>query len=161
MLKRSVVALSLVAIAASPALAQSPRGKAEVKLEEKAVTIDYGRPSLKGRDMLGKAQVGQSWRMGADAATSLTTEADLSFGEAGVPKGSYVLTAKKLGEDKWQLTVHESTPERSVVAEIPLETVKLEESVEEFTIKLSGEGTAGKLKMMWGSMALKTAFSAK
>jgi hypothetical protein len=72
-----------------------------------------------------------------------------------------VLTAKKLGEDKWQLTVHESTPERTVVAEVPLETAKLDESVEEFTIELSGEGMAGKFKMMWGGMALQTPFSAK
>ena len=79
MLKRLALLAAAVVVAA-PAFAQNPRGEAKASVAGKTVAIDYGRPSLKGRDMLGQAQVGQSWRMGADAATGLKTEADLSFG---------------------------------------------------------------------------------
>ena len=44
--------------------AQAVRGKAEMKAGAGAITVDYGRPSLKGRDMLSQLQDGASWRMG-------------------------------------------------------------------------------------------------
>jgi len=90
-----------------------------VTVAGKAVSIEYGRPSLKGRDMLGQAQVGQAWRMGADAATSLKTDADLTFGTVAVPKGEYILTATKVSAETWQLNVL-SKADRSKVAEVPL-----------------------------------------
>ena len=46
----------------------------QVTLAGKSVSIDYGRPSLAGRDMIAQLQPGQSWRMGADSPTSLKSE---------------------------------------------------------------------------------------
>jgi hypothetical protein len=160
MLKR----LALVGAAlfvAVPAFAQNPRGEAKATVAGKAVTIDYGRPSLKGRDMLGQAQVGQSWRMGADAATSLKTDADLSFGDVKVPKGEYVLTATKLGADQWQLNVLSKSEERTKVADVPLTASKLDASVEQFTIDLKGDKDKGELKLLWGTTALGASFTGK
>ena len=125
------------------------------------MTIDYGRPSLKGRDMLAQAQVGQAWRMGANAPTALKTEADLSFGTATVPKGEYVLTATKLAADKWQLNVLAKDDRARKIAEAPLATETLPESVEQFTIDLSAEGNKGELRLRWGTTALTTTFSGK
>jgi hypothetical protein len=160
MLKRIALAALAVAVAA-PAFAQgNPRGEAKATVAGKAVSIDYGRPSLKGRDMLGQAQVGQAWRMGADAATSLKTEADLSFGSAAVPKGEYILTATKVAADQWHLNVL-ATADRAKVADIPLTAGKLAASVEMFTIVLEGEKNAGELELQWGTTSLKTSFTGK
>ena len=105
MLKRIALA-ALAVMVAGPAFAQgNPRGEAKAMVAGKAVSIDYGQPALKGRDMLGQAQVGQAWRMGADAATTLKTDADLAFGAVSVPKGEYVLTATKIAADQWHLNV--------------------------------------------------------
>ena len=104
MLKRFALA-ALAVVVAGPAFAQNPRGEAKAMVAGKAVSIEYGRPSLKGRDMLGQAQVGQAWRMGADTATSLKTDADLKFGSVAVPKGEYLLTATKVAADQWHLPV--------------------------------------------------------
>jgi len=160
MLKRIALAALAVA-AAAPVLAQgNPRGEAKATVGGKAVSIDYGRPSLKGRDMLGQAQIGQAWRMGADAATSLKTEADLAFGSLNVPKGEYILTATKVSADEWHLNVL-ATADRAKVAEVPLASGRLPQSVEMFTIALTGEKERGTLELQWGTTALKAAFTAK
>jgi hypothetical protein len=160
MLKRIALA-ALAVVVAVPVFAQgNPRGEAKATVAGQAVSIDYGRPALKGRDMLGQAQIGQAWRMGADAATTLKTEANLAFGAVTVPKGEYVLTATKVAADQWQLNVL-GKADRSKVAEIPLAQSKLDASVEQFTIALKGEKDKGELEMHWGTTALKAAFTGK
>ena len=160
MLKRIALA-ALAVMVAGPAFAQgNPRGEAKAMVAGKAVSIDYGRPSLKGRDMLGQAQVGQAWRMGADTATGLKTDADLSFGSVVVPKGEYILTATKVAADQWHLNVL-GKADRAKVADIPLTAGKLDSSVEMFTIGLKGEKDKGTFEMHWGTTALKAAFTGK
>lgn len=160
MLKRIALAALAVAVA-GPAFAQgNPRGEATATVAGKAVSIEYGRPSLKGRDMLGQAQVGQAWRMGADAATTLKTDADLSFGSVPVPRGEYVLTATKVAADQWHLNVL-SKADRSKVADIPLAPAKADGSAEMFTVNLTGEKDRGQFQMQWGTTTLKADFTAK
>jgi hypothetical protein len=98
--------------------------------------------------------------MGADAATTLKTDADLSFGSVAVPKGEYVLTATKVEADKWTLNVL-SKADRSKVADVPLAPLKADGSAEMFTVDLKGEGTKGELRMQWGTTALKADFTGK
>jgi hypothetical protein len=159
MMKRIACAAAVLAFAA-PAFAQNARGEAKATVAGKAVSIDYGRPSLKGRDMLAQAQVGQAWRMGADAATSLKTDADLTFGAVTVPKGEYVLTATKTAADAWQLNVL-GKADRAKVADVPLTSGKAQASAEQFTIDLTGEGSKGKLKLTWGTTTLEADFTGK
>jgi hypothetical protein len=160
MLKRIVLA-ALAVVVAGPAFAQNnPRGEAKATVAGKVVSIEYGRPSLKGRDMLGQAQIGQAWRMGADTATSLKTDADLAFGSVNVPKGEYILTATKVAADQWHLNVL-SKADRSKVADIPLAPAKADSSAEMFTVNLKGEKDKGEFQMQWGTTALKADFTAR
>ncbi len=160
MLKRFVFVAALIGLTA-PAFPQAnPRGEAEATVAGKSVSIEYGRPSLKGRDMLAQAKAGQSWRMGSDAATSLTTEVDLEFGDVSVPKGTYILTATKVDADKWVMNVL-AKDDREKVADVSLTPAKSEEAVETFTIHLTGEGNEGRVQLLWGSTVLKASFTAK
>jgi hypothetical protein len=160
MLKRIVLA-ALAVVVAGPAFAQNnPRGEAKATVAGKVVSIEYGRPSLKGRDMLGQAQIGQAWRMGADTATSLKTDADLAFGSVTVPKGEYILTATKVAAEQWHLNVL-SKADRSKVADIPLAPAKADSSAEMFTVDLKGEKDKGEFQMQWGTTALKADFTAR
>ena len=159
---KRIALLSIVgSLAASTLLAQSPRGEAKLTLAGKTVAVDYGRPSLRGRDMLSRIQVGQPWRMGADAPTTLKTEADLRFGPASVPRGDYILEATKVTEEAWQLEVLSADGERRQVAQIPLTAEKLDEKVEAFTIELKGRTGGGEFLMTWDTTALKAGFTAK
>jgi hypothetical protein len=153
-----LIALVAVSLAlAVPAAAQ--RGEAKATVAGKSVSIDYGRPSLEGRDMLGQAVVGQAWRMGKDAATTLKTDAELDFSGVKVPKGDYVLKATKVAAEKWTLNV--MGKDDAKVAEIPLAATKLPASVETFTIDLKGEKDKGEFTMSWGTTAMKAAFTAR
>jgi len=160
MLKRYSLAAAAVCLAVTAFAQANARGEAKAVVAGKTVAIDYGRPSLKGRDMLGQAQVGQAWRMGADAATSLKTDADLSFGAVQVPKGEYILTATKVAADQWQLNVL-SKADRSKVADVPLAGSKADASVEQFTIDVTGDKDKGELKLRWGTTVLGAAFTGK
>ena len=152
---------------AVPAAAQN-RGTAEAAISGKKVSIDYGRPALKGRkDPYKLISVGSTWRLGMDQATGLVTEADLTFGEVKIPKGSYTLFARKTGQGEWALVVNKQTGQWGTsydrsqdVAEIPLKSEKGGESVEQFTIDLASEGNKGTLKLSWDTTTLWTNFSA-
>jgi hypothetical protein len=161
-MKRLAFVSILAALAATaPAANAAERGEARATVAGKAVSVEYGRPLLRGRDMLARAEAGRAWRMGADAATTLTTEADLAFGPAAVPRGTYVLTATRLSDGHWQLNLARNDPDRTAVAAVALETHKLPASVEQFTIELKGEGDRGELAASWGDVALKAAFTAR
>lgn len=159
--RASIVSLSLIVtlgFAGAAAAQQHGRGEAKVMLAGKAIVIDYGRPSLKGRDMLGKAEVGQEWRMGADSATTLKTPVALRFGTTDVAPGEYVLKAKKVSDTDWVLKLE---PDGKAAAEVPLTRSTLDTGVEVFTIDLTEEKGQGVFRMSWGTVALTARFTAK
>ena len=158
---QAIILASVVAAAglAPAARAQmNPRGEARVTLAGKPIVVDYGRPGLKGRDMLGKAEIGQEWRMGADGATTLETPVALTFGKTVVPAGEYVLKAKKVSATDWTLKIE---GDGKTVAEVPLTATTLDKSVELFTIDLAEEKGEGVFRMSWGTRALAARFTAK
>lgn len=88
-----------------PGKGGSPHVRGEYTIDGAAITIEYGRPSVKGRTIFGPDGLhkpGIVWRMGADEATTLTTTKDLMFGSVHVPAGKYTLYALPL----------EGTPEK-------------------------------------------------
>lgn len=156
-------ALAVLVSLATLALAHNPRGKAEASFNGKAVTIEYGRPSLNGRDMLGQATPGMVWRLGSENATTITTEGDLMIGSNMAPAGAYSLFAKKT-DDGWNLLVNSETgqsglahnPDKDLFS-VPLKVETTDDAAEMFTISLMADGMNGSLTMQWGSTALVTA----
>jgi hypothetical protein len=64
------------------------------------ISIAYGRPHLKGRVVGDSVEPleGRVWRLGADEATTLTTDRDLMLGAAHVPAGEYTLWTLSTGD---------------------------------------------------------------
>jgi hypothetical protein len=73
--------------------ALSPRDTARATIGAATITIDYGRPSRRGRDVWGTLlPTDDVWRLGANAATTFTTTHALKFeGAPNVPAGSYTI----------------------------------------------------------------------
>jgi Protein of unknown function (DUF2911) len=138
--------------------AQAPnkRGEATLTLDGGKVSIDYGRPELKGRDVASMINPGDEWRMGADQPTKLTTDTNLKFGNKVVPKGTYILRAKLVAKEQWHLLIQKE--DKTTVAEIPLNYQKTGSPVELMTIKLEKQGNGGRFSLEWGNFSLSTDF---
>jgi len=99
---KKTVLLTLFAAFLSPILqaqlttpALSPSAKVEQRIGLTDVTIEYSRPSKKGRAIFGGlVPFNEPWRTGANAATKITFSDDVNFGGADVKKGAYALLSK-------------------------------------------------------------------
>ena len=151
---------ALMLILAAPTLyAQvNPRGETTLELSGGNVTIEFGRPSLKGRDIKTMIYPGETWRLGADGDTTLTTEVGLKFGESSLARGTYILRAKFLEEGKWHLQI--SGTDYSKVADVPMKLEETSSEVDRLSLRLEGEQKAGTFKVMWGKLSLSTEFTA-
>jgi hypothetical protein len=167
--KQLAVGVSLIMLIAMMALAQqtpadkskrpSPPATAEVTLKNKKVTIDYSRPSLKGRKVGQElAPYGEVWRTGANEATTLNTEIDLNIGGVNVPAGKYTLYTVP-SEGTWKLIINKQTGQWGTkydasqdLARVDMKKTALPQSVEQFTISFGkkNESTAD-LNLDWGN----------
>ncbi len=154
----------LSALLTAPASAQAVRGRAEMKAGSGAITVDYGQPTLKGRDMLSQLQEGAFWRMGMNQATVLTTPVDLTFGKTLVAKGAYSLWLKKTG-DAFQLVFNSQTGQWGTqhdpakdVHTVAMTKTALASPVEAFTMELAPAAKGGSLNLSWGAEKLSAPF---
>ena len=138
------------------------RGSAKATINGAHITIDYGRPMLRGRDMLAQLKPGQLWRIGADAPTTLESDKDLDFGGTVVPKGKHILLAKLVEPGKWTLVFSSKSvfqyEESAKIAEVPLTFEEANDSDEMVTLKLTDQDGSGVLEIAWGKMRLTTSF---
>ena len=167
---RALAALLALTALTAPAAAQqggqplSPRDTARLEIAAgKRVYVDYGRPSMRGRRIMGElVPYGRVWRTGANAATTLVTEADLRIGEALVPRGTYTLYTLPTAQG-WTLIVNRQTGQWGTqydasrdLVRIPMRSTRVTQPVEKFTIALE-RGTArgtGTLAMAWENTRL-------
>ncbi len=137
----------------------SPRDTTEMRFGNDRIFIDYGRPSMRGRAIMGGlVPYGQVWRTGANAATTLVTPRDLRIGDTRVPAGTYTIYTLP-GESEWQLIINRQTGQWGTeydpsqdLARIPMRVERLPQPVEQFTIDLEpGSGNAFTLGLRWES----------
>lgn len=74
-----------------------------------AVKVCYGRPSARGRTMIGGDAVpyGRLWRTGANETTKIRTPVALAIAGIEVPAGTYALYTVP-GEEEWTVVVNRS-----------------------------------------------------
>ena len=158
----TVVVLSSLALAQNPPA--SPPGTATFTFADgKTIAIDYSRPSVKGRKIFGGlVPYGQVWRTGANAATTLKTDADLTIGGTNVPAGTYTLYTIP-EEKKWTLIINKQTgqwgtayDEKQDLARVDMKVSKNASPTEQFTIGFDQTGaTAAVLKLDWADTIAK------
>ena len=147
---------------------EADRETTEATVGGAQVSVDYGRPELGDREMLGRLEDGQVWRLGMNEATVFETDQDLALGEAVLKAGKYSIWAKKVSAQEWHLIFNSEAdiwgtqrkPENDV-AKVPAEATELSESVERFLIGIvptTGD-QSGEIVMKWGTLQIKVPFS--
>lgn len=144
----------------------SPRDSTEITVNGKHMKIDYGRPSMRGRKIMGGlVPYNRWWRTGANEATGFVTEADLMLGGVLIPRGSYTLYTLP-SETQWKLIINKQTGQWGTVynpehdlARINLKKRKLKNPLEKLTISLvKNSNSAGMLKIEWEYTSLSLSF---
>ena len=163
-MKRTLTAISTgLLLLVGTGIAQSPAASTEVTVNGKKLTIKYSAPSLRGRkDIFGKGGpiVNDStypvWRAGANAATALHSDADLTIGSLKVPKGDYTLYVD-IGANPWQLIVNKQTGQDGSsydksqdLGRVPMKVGKTPAVVETYKMTLAQtKGNNARLELAW------------
>lgn len=136
----------------------SVRDTVRAQMGNDTLTIDYGRPLMRGRTLLGDViPYDRVWRTGANAATQFTTTTPIKLGGVQVPAGTYTLftVPHTSGVD---LIVNKQSGEWGTEynGSLNLGTIRMASkvatnAVEEFTISvIPGDPRHGKLVLEWG-----------
>lgn len=168
---------------------KSPGAETSVTINDKSLWIYYHAPSVRGRHIFGGEGAlepyGKVWRLGADYATVLHTDADLDLSGLAIPKGDYTLYAD-LDDGQWKLIVNKTlmagarhiwgvgvSPDgiregattddpATELGRASLTMGKPSSPVETLKITLSGAGGAkGKLLIEWENVTASAPFTVK
>lgn len=173
-MKHVVVCMGLL-FAATTLLAQkappkSPPETASVTIHGKTITINYNSPRVNGREgqiftkdgLIAKTHKSYPvWRAGANAATTLKTDGDLTIGDLNVPAGTYTLFVDISDPSQWKLIVNKKTGEWGLaydasedLGKTPMTMSKPPSMVEDLTYTLTNDGGGkGTLTLAWENMS--------
>ena len=152
---------------------KSPASQAGAMVNGKEVYILYHAPSVNGRKVFGGADALQPddsvWRAGADTATLLHTDVDLTIGNLAVPAGEYTLYVF-LDKGNWQLIVNKQTGQWGIqrsgattddpakeLGRVPMRMSKPSAPAEKLKWDLSGN----RISLSWADKSGSVAYKAK
>jgi len=173
-----MIVSTLAVVAAEPTVAQmdmscphrmvpvegraSPLDSVMFQVDGHDMKICYGRPSTRGRTMIGGSFVpyGRVWRTGANEPTILHATAPVAIAGIEVPAGTYSLYTVP-GEDEWQIIVNRAIDQwgherfytgevlAQEVARASVPSVRTADHAETFTIAAERDGDAAHIVMAW------------
>lgn len=161
---KKIIALSLLLITGiSSAQITMPQASPISKVDQTVgltnISVDYHRPSAKGRAVYGElVPYGKNWRTGANENTTITFSQDVTIDGKPLAQGTYALyTTPKA--DSWDIIFYKETgnwglPEEWSDEKVALKTTVKPESlnrlVETFTISFNNVTTeSANLELSW------------
>ncbi|AXP82966.1 hypothetical protein CJ739_3907 [Mariniflexile rhizosphaerae] len=140
----------------------SPFSKLEQKVGLTDITLEYSRPSMRGRVIFGGLEpYGELWRLGANANTKITFSTDVTIGGNEVKAGTYAIFATP-NETSWNVVFYNDasnwgTPQKwddsKVVAMVTAEVYPMPVKIETFTMTFDDlTNSSAVLGMLWESV---------
>jgi len=165
MYKKLLIALlfvgTLSATAQVKAPAPSPMSKTELKVGLTDVTLEYSRPSMRGRTIFGNlVPYGKTWRTGANANTKITFGDDVTIDGDSLKKGTYAIFTVPNAES-WDVIFYSDatnwgTPRNWDDSKVAVKTTAKvinfpDMNMETFTIVIDdlADGKSGTLNFLW------------
>ena len=146
----------------------SPKDVVKFELNDTQLEVQYNRPYKKGREVFGAlVPYDKVWRTGANEATKFTTNKNLTVGGVSVPKGEYTLwtipndsiwkvyfNTKQYpwGVDEHMQPMRESKYD---LKEIKVPVMRIDNSVEQFTIAFDNSTDNLKMTMAWDKIKIE------
>lgn len=172
--RMAIAIIGLAALLCAGAHAQqrpilSPRDSVFLRFDTSTIGVNYGRPSIRGRIIMGHlVPWNQVWRTGANEATHLATNFDMVMGGVPVPRGRYTLWTLP-SPDGWQVIINKQTGQWGTVynpaldlARFPATVEKLTAAVDTFTIAFQATGAStGTMRLLWENTAVSIPFQKK
>jgi len=164
------LALGAASLMAQPkAPPKSPPEKASVTIAGKTISIDYSSPRVRGRagaiftkdGLISHDPHYPVWRAGANAATTLHTDAGIMIGDLNVPAGTYTLFVDISDPANWVLIVNKKTGEWGLaydpsqdLGKVKMTMAKPAALVEDLTYTLTDNGGGnGSLTLAWENVS--------
>jgi hypothetical protein len=152
---------------------KSPLDSLTFKVSNQPIKVCYGRPSSRGRVMLGGKDIpyGKLWRTGANEPTIFFAPIPLNVAGIAVPPGTYSLYTVP-GAKEWEIIVNRSISQwgkedqytdKVKAQELGRAKVKSERvtsPVETFTIRAEPDGDNANLVLEWEKTRVKIPFKA-
>ena len=130
------------------------------------IKIEYSRPSMKGREIMGNlVPYGELWRTGANANTKISFSDPVGISGVTIPAGTYALYTRP-GKTMWEVFFYKKSDnwalpkvwdinQISVVSESP--STKINETVESFSIQVENiTDDSAYLTISWENTKVKT-----
>ena len=170
------VVLFLLAIVASLTVeaqintpAPSPSAKLMQTVGLTEVSIDYSRPSMRGRKVFGNlVPFDKLWRTGANGYTLVTFDTDVIIAGKEVKAGTYSIFTKP-GASKWEVYIYtdivgggipSNWDDSKVVAQLSATVHNIEMPVETFTITFDDvTGNGANIGIIWENTYVAIPFS--
>ncbi|HEY6220632.1 MAG TPA: DUF2911 domain-containing protein [Gemmatimonadaceae bacterium] len=141
------------------------------------IAISYGQPHARGRKIVGGLIPNDTvWRFGANTATTLHTDVDLTLGSASIPRGDYTLFLQHTGS-AWSLIVNSQTGQWGTdrnaakdLAKVALTAKEMKDNEETLTIYLVPSSAdpstgyaalSGVMRIRWGTVELSVPWTVR
>ena len=146
----------------------SPRDTVRTVIAGAELVVDYSRPWKRGRTIFGGVVAwDRVWRLGANAATQLSTTADLLAGGRVIPAGNYSLWLLPTG-DGATLIVNRQAGQWGTsydpghdLARLKLEPARESPPIEQFTIAFEPSSSGGTMRLGWDTTSYLLPFTVR
>ena len=170
----AIIIVGVVLYGVLVASKKSPLKTSEFKNGDLDVKVTYCQPYKKGRLIFGDEKdkplqpYGKYWRMGANAATEITFNKPVVFGDKPVPAGTYRMYAIP-NKDNWQvalnseLGVYFAINEPDYKLDVIRTTIPVTkgQQTEQFVINFSSDSTTTNMDLTWDTLLVRVPITAQ
>lgn len=172
MKKLTLVAFALTLLFSVQAQIETPQPSPFTKIEQKVgltdVTLEYSRPSMKGRSIFGDlVPYGKLWRTGANKNTMVSFSDDVVVDGQTLKAGSYAIFVTP-SASSWDVVFYSDTEnwgtpqnwdDSKVAAKTTVNTMKMPMQVETFTITFDNlTSNSAELGFIWSDTMANVKF---